>query len=636
MCGIAGILGFSDGFAADEATVTRMRDSISHRGPDDGGSWCSPADRVALGHRRLSIVDLSRAGHQPMSNEDGTVWITFNGEIYNHLELRAELEAKGHRYRSNTDSETIVHLWEEEGPACVERLRGMFAFAIWDSRRRELFLARDRVGVKPLFYAPLPGGLVFGSEMRALLEHPALTPDLDEESFFHFLTFSFAPAPRTMFAGVRKVAPAERITIRADGSIQAERYWRPLASPLAAEVAAMDETEMLVRLRAQLRESIGLRMMSDVPFGVFLSGGLDSSLNVALMSELTDRPVRTYTTAPRDYAEYDELSYARTIAEKFGTDHHEVVITDEDVAAFIPEFLSRQDEPIGDWTSIPQHFVSRLARDSGTIVVQVGEGADELFHGYKGYVDHRRFVVPFQRFVHPRLRPLIGRSALRATQRAGRGIRHGEALYDAATSPLPYWGGALCFRGELKRDVLLDGAGYGDSYAIVERIWAEAGQERGDADLFQRMTYVEMKQRLSEMLLMQLDRQTMANSIEGREPFLDHELVELALAMPPDMKVRDGSKKHALKRVAEDVLPHEIVHRPKQGFGTPMKEWLRGDLGRRAQTTVRGSSLAERGLLDADRIDAIFESHRHGRGDWSKHLWNLYTVSAWHDEWVTP
>jgi asparagine synthase (glutamine-hydrolysing) len=376
--------------------------------------------------------------------------------------------------------------------------------------------------------------------------------------------------------------------------------------------------------------------MSDVPFGVFLSGGLDSSLNVALMSELTDAPVRTYTTAPRDYAEYDELSYARVVAKKFGTDHHEVVITDDDVAAFIPEFLSRQDEPIGDWTSIPQHFVSRLARESGTIVVQVGEGADELFHGYKGYVDHRRFVVPFQRFVHPRLRPLIGRSALRATRRTGRGIRHGEALYDASTSPLPYWGGGLCFRGELKRDVLLDGAGYGDSYEIVERIWAEAGQERSDADLFQRMTYVEMKQRLSEMLLMQLDRQTMANSIEGREPFLDHELVELALAMPPDMKVRDGSKKHALKQVAEELLPHEIVHRPKQGFGTPMKEWLRGDLGRRAQATVRDSSLAERGLLDADRVDAIFESHRRGNGDWSKHLWNLYTVSAWHDEWVAP
>jgi asparagine synthase (glutamine-hydrolysing) len=625
MCGLAGMLGFSPAFAVDDATVTRMRDTLVHRGPDDAGSWTSPRSPVALGHRRLSIVDLSPAGHQPMSNEDGTVWIAYNGEVYNHEQLRRELEAKGHRYRSHTDTETIVHLWEEEGARCVERLEGMFALAIWDERRGELFLARDRLGVKPLYYAPLPGGVVFGSEMRALLEHPALTPELDEESFFHFLTFSFAPAPRTMFAGVRKVAPAQRITITRDGAVRAETYW----SPLTGEVDGMSDEAMTARLRDLLRGSVAKRMMSDVPFGVFLSGGVDSSLNVALMSELTDDPVRTFTTAPRGYARYDELSHARIVAERFGTDHHEIVIDDDDLLDFLPAFLDRQDEPIGDWTSIPQHFVSRLARDNGTIVVQVGEGADELFHGYKGYLTHRRFVVPFQRFVHPRLRPRVGRAALRLSQRSGRGIRHGEALYDAATSPLPYWGGAICFRGELKRAVWQGGV-HGDSYRLVENLWREAD----DVDLLQRMTYVELKQRLSEMLLMQLDRQTMANSVEGREPFLDREVVEFALALPPQMKVRRGSKKHILKEVARELLPAEIVDRRKQGFGTPMLEWLRGDFGRHAQDQVRRSSLAERGLLDYTRIDEIFESHRAGRGDWSKHLWNVYTLSAWHDRWV--
>lgn len=634
MCGLAGILGHSDAFPVDETLVCRMRDAIAHRGPDDRGAIFRPGDRLALGHRRLSIVDLSPAGHQPMSNEDGSVWIAYNGEVYNHEALRGELERKGHVYRSHTDTETIVHLWEEEGPACVERLEGMFALAIWDARRRELFLARDRVGVKPLLYAPLPGGVVFASEMRAVLEHPSVRPDLDEASLFDFLTFAFTPAPATMMAGVRKVEPAERVTIDHRGRVRSERYWTPFSPAARAQVAGMAEEEMVGRLGELLQASVRKRMMADVPYGVFLSGGLDSSLNVALMSDMTQSPVRTFTTAPRGHARYDELEHARAVARHFATEHHEVVIDDDDLAEFIPIFLDRQDEPIGDWTSIPQHFVSRLARERGTIVVQVGEGADELFHGYKGYLDHRRVVVPFQRWVPQRVRAGIGAGALALTQGTGRGIRHGEALYDAATSPIPYWGGALCFRGPGK-DALLRGAyGHPHSYDRVERLWKEAGEEYPGVDLLQRMTYVELKQRLAEMLLMQLDRMTMANSVEGREPFLDHALVEFALALPPHMKVRGSQRKHALKRVAAPLLPHATVHRRKQGFGTPMAEWLAGPFGERVQRAVRESSLAERGLLDLDRIDLLFAAHRSGRGDWSKHLWNVHTLSAWHDRWI--
>src|SRR4051812_36449813 len=297
MRGICGTLGTSNGFASGEAVVTAERDKMAHRGPDDGGVWRAADAPGAFGHRRLSIVDLSTAGHQPMCNEDGTVWITYNGEIYNHAALRTELEAKGHTYRSHTDTETIIHLYEEEGPRCVERLQGMFAFGIWDTRRRELFLARDRLGVKPLYYAQPAGGFVFGSEIKALLKHPAIGADLDEEAFFHYLTFVCTPAPSTMFKGISKLAPSERMTVRADGSTHVERYWSPLSVERSAEVRAMSESEMQDRVLELLRESIAKRMMSDVPFGVFLSGGVDSSTNVALMSELMTDPVRTYSVA---------------------------------------------------------------------------------------------------------------------------------------------------------------------------------------------------------------------------------------------------------------------------------------------------------------------------------------------------
>jgi asparagine synthase (glutamine-hydrolysing) len=339
MCGIAGLLGTSDDFAVDEELVTTMRELIHHRGPDDGGSWHSPEHRVALAHRRLSIIDLSEAGHQPMSNEDGTVWITFGGEIYNHMDLRPELETKGHRYRSHTDTETIVHLYEEEGPRCVERLHGMFHYAIWDARTRELHLARDRLGKKPLYYAQPDGGFVFGSEIKALLAHPALTAELDEEAFFHYLTFVCTPAPLTMFKGIRKLGPAERMTVRSDGSTEIESYWSPMSREAAAEVAQLSEPELEERLLALLRESIRRRMMSDVPFGVFLSGGVDSSTNVALMSELMEEPVRTFSVGFERYERYNELAHARTIARKFGTDHHEVVIDAGDLESFLPELI---------------------------------------------------------------------------------------------------------------------------------------------------------------------------------------------------------------------------------------------------------------------------------------------------------
>ena len=368
---------------------------------------------MALGHRRLAIVDLSPAGHQPMPNEDETVWITFNGEIYNHDALRAELEAKGHTVQ-------LSHRHRGDHPPVRgggARMRASASRACSRSRsgtrgRRELLLARDRIGVKPLYYAQRPGGLVFGSEIKALLEHPAIGRDLDEAAFYDYLTFAFTPPPATMFRGISKLAPAERMIVRCDGSLERACYWTPFLGRARAEVGAMSEREMVERVRDLLRESIRKRMMSDVPFGVFLSGGVDSSANVALMAELIDRPVRTFATAPRGHARYDERSYAQLIADRFGTEHHEVLIDSADMLDFLPQMVHHQDEPIADPTSIPQHFVAQLARDNGTIVVQCGEGSDELFHGYKGYADHRHYVVAFQRLPQP-LRRGLGTVAAR-------------------------------------------------------------------------------------------------------------------------------------------------------------------------------------------------------------------------------
>jgi asparagine synthase (glutamine-hydrolysing) len=638
MCGICGVLATSDGFACDEGVVTAMRDTMPHRGPDDAGSWADRAARVALGHRRLSIVDLSPAGRNPMPNEDGTVWITYNGEVYNHRPLRAELEAKGHVYRSQTDTETILHLYEEEGPRCVERLHGMFGVAIWDSRKRELFLARDRLGIKPLYYAQLPGGFLFGSEIKALLAHPALQADLDEEAFFHYLTFVCTPAPLTMFKGVKKLAPGERMIVRADGSTRRETWWTPMSPDAERGVAGMSEVRMEERLLELLRASIEKRMMADVPFGVFLSGGVDSSTNVALMSELMDDPVRTFSVAFREHEEYNELQYARQIAERFQTDHHEVTIDWEDLESFLPVLIHHQDEPIADWVCVPLYYVAKLARDSGTIVVQVGEGSDELFHGYDLYINEarrrRRFWEPIQRVPRP-LRMGASRALTGLARRLDRGVMHAQVFADAASGRLPFWGGAICYQGDLKQQVIANGHGRPDSYEIVERLWGDAERERPSADLLQKMTYLELKNRLAELLLMRVDKMTMATSVEARVPFLDHELVEFAMALPPRVKVRDGVGKWLLKEaVGGPVIPREIAYRKKQGFGAPVSEWFRGELGTRAQRQIRESSLAERGLLDYDRIDGLWAAHRSGRAEWAFQLWNLYNVSAWHDHWV--
>ena len=387
MCGICGI--YEYGVSEPDVgapLVSRMRDTMAHRGPDDAGVYVTPDRRVGLGNRRLAIVNLSPAGHNPMANEDGSVWITFNGEIYNHEKLRPGLVAKGHVYRSRTDTETIIHLYEERGLDFVHELDGDFAVALWDEARRLLVLARDPIGVKPLYYSVKNGRLIFASEIKAILEHPAVERDIDEEALYHYLTFLTTPAPDTLFAGIQKLPAGCMLTCDARGEIKVTRYWDAIVTrDRSPERARMDERETAGEVLRLLTESIEKRMMSDVPFGVFLSGGVDSSANVALMARLMDRPVRTFTVGFSDETAYNELDEARFVAREYSTDHHEVIISQQELIDFLPDLIFHQDEPLADPVCVPLYYVSRLARETGTTVVQVGEGSDELFCGYHHY-----------------------------------------------------------------------------------------------------------------------------------------------------------------------------------------------------------------------------------------------------------
>lgn len=639
MCGICGIweYGASEG-RVELSLVERMRDEMRHRGPDDEGSLLFDEGRGGLGFRRLSIIDLSPAGNQPMHGCTDRVWLVFNGEIYNHARLREGLEQRGHAYASHTDSETILHLYEERGLDFVNDIEGDFGIALWDAQREQLVLARDRIGVKPLYFYHGDGRFLFASEIKALLRHPSVTPEIDEESLYHYLTFLTTPAPRTMFRNIQKLPAGHMLIVKRDGSIELKQYWDALPRESAANRSEAEHSEEILRL---LRDSIRKRMMSDVPFGVFLSGGVDSSANVALMSELMSQPVRTYTVGFKDTDELNELESARAVSKRFGTDHHEVIIGQHEMQEFLPELIFHQDEPLADPVCVPLYYVSKLARDTGTIVVQVGEGADEIFAGYDWFRKYVRINGLFSRKAEklpPALRhslaaiakPLMEtsfnkRTAIELVRRFGAG----ESLF---------WGGAIVFDEDFKRSLLsneimgrLDGL---SSYEAVRPHLEHVANLRPDSDFAARMSYLELKLRLPELLLMRVDKMTMATSVEARVPFLDHTLVEYALGLPVELKIKGTSGKHILKRALEKVLPSDLLYRPKRGFGAPIREWFRGASGEALAEMIMNSSIRRRELFDYTFIARLIDEHRRGARDWSFHLWALLNVSLWYDRWI--
>jgi asparagine synthase (glutamine-hydrolysing) len=630
MCGICGVLNLSP--SADpvaEPILRSMTDTLRHRGPDAEGFFVAPNHQVGLGFRRLSIVDLA-TGDQPMANEDESIWLVFNGEIYNHAAHRPGLESRGHRFRSRCDAEVILHLYEEYGPDCVHHLRGMFAFAIWDSRRRQLVLARDRIGVKPLYFAATPRTLLFGSEIKALLSHPDLEARLNEAALSLYLTFAATPAPRTLFEGIDKLPPGHRLIVDADsGQRRLERYWQPLPDPTERAVRRHPE-EYVERLEALVRESIGLRMMSDVPYGAFLSGGLDSSLNVALMAELADRPVSTFSVAIEGDAASDELQFARVVAERYGTRHHEVVIGEQDFVDYLPELVWHQDEPLADPVCVPLHAISEEARRSGTRVIQVGEGSDELFSGYTSYAFftdfHRRVWRPYHLLPKPLRRGVAASVGPFLT------LDRADVLNRAADHGELFWGGAIPFYDAHKRSLLF-GVDDPTGRAAVAALYADVDAAVPDASQLDRMIGIELRQRLPELLLMRVDKVTMGSSLEARVPYLDHKLVEFALAMPGEVKYRHGVTKWVLKRVAERVgLDPKLVNRPKRGFCGSASNMLSPRLLQRAEQDILDSSFA-RSRFDLQFVRQMLADQRAGRADHNFRIWNLWNLVAWHAGW---
>ena len=639
MCGICGIweYGASEG-RLDLSLVERMRDEMRHRGPDDEGASLFDGGRLGLGFRRLSIIDLSAAGNQPMRGcESKQVWIVFNGEIYNHAELRQGLEQRGHQYASRTDTETILHLYEERGLDFVNEIEGDFAIALWDRERGQLVLARDRVGVKPLYFYNRDGRFIFASEIKAILRHPAVTPEIEEESLYHYLTFLTTPAPRTLFHNIQKLPAGHMLVVKRDGATEFTQYWDALPNRAPSDRTEAEHQDEILRL---LRDSIRNRMMSDVPFGVFLSGGVDSSANVALMSELMSQPVRTYTVGFKDSEELNELQSARAVAERFSTDHHEVVVEQEDMQKFLPDLIFHQDEPLADPVCVPLYYVSRLARETGTIVVQVGEGADEIFAGYDWFRKYVRIndlfwqqaeklPLSLRHSLAAMAKPLMEASFNKRTAiELARRLGAGEPLF---------WGGAIVFDEDFKRRVLssemsaeVEGL---SSYDAVRDHLDHVARVRPESDFAARMSYLELKLRLPELLLMRVDKMTMATSVEARVPFLDHHLVEYAMSLPVDLKIKGTSGKHILKRALEKVLPADLLYRPKRGFGASIREWFRGAGSEFLGRLIMNSSIRKRGLFDYEFIARLLDEHRRGARDWSFHLWALLNVSLWYEHW---
>ncbi len=628
MCGIAGALALRDAsFRVDEEYVTRMRETLAHRGPDGGATWVAEDGRVGLGFRRLAIVDLSDAAMQPMANEDGSVRIVVNGEIYNHADLRRELEPLGHRFRTDhSDTEAVVHAFEEWGIDCLHRLRGMFALAIWDERERTLWLARDRVGIKPLHWSLYAGRLAFGSEIKALLADPERTRAVDPEALYHYLSFLTTPAPLTLFSGIRKLPAGSWLRATEDGAVRVEEWWDPWDR---ADPVAGDDTELAERILEKLREAVELRKMADVPVGIFLSGGIDSSTNAALFAAGERRPVHTFSIGyDADYASYpSELPWARRMADAVGADHHERIVSQQDLLDFLPELVRLQDEPIADPVAVPLYYLSELARRSDVFVCQAGEGADELFWGYPSWRTHLRL----QRADDLPLPGLVKQGGLAALRAAGKETsRPYEFLRRGAAGEPVFWGGAEGFTERQKQRLLgpeLRGELHGlSSWQALAPLRERFERSAWEPSHLHWMSYLDLKLRLPELLLARIDRMSMGASVEVRVPFLDHELVELTLGIPAAAKTRNGELKRLLKLAVADLLPPELLARPKQGFRVPVDEWVLDRLGARTRREV-DEFCAETGLLDRAEASRLLERPR-------RDAWYLLNLALWWKEYV--
>jgi asparagine synthase (glutamine-hydrolysing) len=630
MCGIAGALVFDGDFEIGPDFVARMRDTMAHRGPDGSGTWIDDDCRVGLGFRRLAIIDLSPAAMQPMTNEDGSLRLVFNGEIYNHAAIRAELEQLGgHSWTTDhSDAEVILHAFEQWGIDCLARFRGMFAFALWDRRERALWLVRDRIGIKPLYYSIHDGRITFASEIKALLTDPMQARRIDEDALFDYLSFLTTPAPTTLFEGIRKLPPGSWLRVAWDGTLTERRWWDVWDH--VAPLTGVSDDEIAVRLLDELQTAVNLRKVSDVPVGVFLSGGVDSSTNAALFSREERWPIRTFSIGYEgDHRSYpNELHHARRMAAEVGADHHELLLTQDDVIDFLPRMVQLQDEPIADPVCVPLYYLSKLARDHGVIVAQAGEGADELFCGYPTW--HRALQMQrVQDVPMPSWARSAGLAGLEAIGR-DRGRRYESFRRGALHQPV-FWGGAEAFTQRMKEKLLSarlrQRFGGRTSWQAIEPIRRRFESAAWETSTLNWMTYLDLNLRLPELLLMRIDKMSMGAGVESRVPFLDHEFVSLVMSVPTAVKTRNGTPKYILKKAVRGIVPDALIDRPKQGFGVPVEDWLADRLGDRIRAEIE-TFCRETDILDRTAVNEILA--RHDGND----AWYLYNLAGWWREYV--
>lgn len=631
MCGLAGALVFQNSnFRINPSYIINMRDTMIHRGPDNAGLWMSEDSKIGLGHRRLKIIDLSDRANQPMCNEDGSLWVIFNGEIYNHRQIRTELEKTSkHIWKTDhSDTEVILHAFEEWGIDCLRKFRGMFAIALWDAKNKQLWLIRDRIGIKPLYYSIHNGRITFASEIKALLKDPDQKRAVNEEALYHYLSFLCVPAPETMFEGIKKVPAGTWLKVEEDGLIYEHRYWdvwdytQPLLDAEEEQIAKM--------LLDELRIAVKLRKIADVDIGVFLSGGIDSSTNAALFSEDETRPIKIFTIGySGEYQSYqNELNYAKRMAREVGAEYHERLLSLDDLLDFLPQMVYLQDEPIADPVCVPIYYVSKLARENGVIACQVGEGADELFWGYPEW----KTLLQIQRFDDLPVSRIIKKAALLGLRISGKSkYLHYEWLRRGILGQPIFWSGAEAFTETQKKELLSPRLRKKflnlTSWEVLKPIRKRFEQKAWEKTHLNWMTYVDLNLRLPELLLMRIDKMSMGVSLEGRVPFLDHKFVELAMGIPQKTKTKNNTLKYIFKKAVRGVIPDEFIYRKKQGFNVPVREWYFNSLGEKIGKEVN-DFCNQTDFFDKTRCTNII-----GKRD-GKKAWYLLNLALWWKKYI--
>ncbi len=623
MCGICGIFYPDPRRRAEREVLAEMNGQITHRGPDDDGFFIE--NNIGLAMRRLSIIDIA-TGHQPISNEDNDIWIVYNGETYNHQELRADLEPRGHRYRTKSDTETVIHLYEEYGPDCVKHLRGMFAFAIWDQRKRKLFIARDRLGIKPLYYRYDGKTFLFGSEIKTIVSYPGVNPEFNRGTLAEYLAFGYIGGSETMYAGIQKLPPGHTLEIDESGCLTITPYWD---LTVTSDEDGKPEDYYVKGYRELLEQCVGSHLMSDVPLGVFLSGGLDSSAVAALTTKIRRQPIETFSVGYGE-EQFSELPYARQVAEHIGSKHHEVRLSREEFFETLPKLIWHEDEPIVWPSSVSLYFVARLARERVTVVL-TGEGSDETLAGYTRYAwtlanarmdNVYRTLTPS--FLRSWVRKGIHASPLGASLH--RKLEHTFLVRDGASWPSFFYDNFYsAFSAAEQADLLTDEAmlAAGDAYAGSMQHW-----EKSSGDLLHRLLYTDIKTYLLELLVEQ-GQMSMAASIESRVPFLDHGLVEFTARIPAKYSTHGMAGKFILKKAVEDLLPRDIVYRQKMGFPTPWAYWLSGPQLDDLERMLLEPRTLDRGLFKPDSLKRLFAEHRSGRRDHGNRIWRLLNLETW-------